>query len=78
MLLFSRTTGTDKSNNIEGSPNPLFVNAAAGDFRLQAGSPAIAAGVVMPGLSFLGSAPDMGALQRGLVDSFPRQQILDS
>lgn len=45
--------------------NPLFVNASAADFRLQAGSPAIGVGVVMPGVTYTGSAPDLGAVQSG-------------
>jgi hypothetical protein len=45
--------------------NPQFVNAAAGDLRLGAGSAAIDAGVRITGVndSFLGSAPDLGALE---------------
>src|SRR5882724_4265196 len=44
--------------------DPLFVNTGTGDFHLQAGSPAIDAGVNV-GLPFNGSAPDMGALEYG-------------
>jgi hypothetical protein len=44
------------------SQDPRFVNAAGGDFHLQAGSVAIQAGVPMPGLTYKGSAPDAGAL----------------
>jgi len=51
--------------------NPLFVNAAARDFRLQAGSPCINAGVNI-GLTMdmdgnpvpVGGAPDIGAYER--------------
>jgi hypothetical protein len=46
--------------------DPLFVNAAAKDFHLGTGSPAIGAGVVMPGLSYNGSAPALRALQSGI------------
>jgi parallel beta-helix repeat protein len=58
------------SNNLLGQ-NPLFVNAAGGDFHLQNGSPAIDAGVVMSGLSFNGSAPDLGALESGAGGQLP-------
>jgi parallel beta helix pectate lyase-like protein len=42
--------------------NPLFLNAAGADVRLQSTSPAIDAGViVVPGILYLGNAPDLGA-----------------
>jgi hypothetical protein len=40
--------------------NPLFINPRAGDFTLQAGSPAIGAGVYIPGVS-TANPPNMGA-----------------
>jgi hypothetical protein len=46
--------------------DPRFRDPGQGDFRLQAGSPAIDAGVMIPGvndLRFLGKAPDVGALE---------------
>jgi hypothetical protein len=45
--------------------DPLFVNAAAGDYRLQAGSPGIDAGLRLPGINdtYQGSAPDIGAFE---------------
>ena len=42
------------------SVNPLFVNAAAGDFTLQASSPVIDKGLDL-GYPFVGDAPEMGA-----------------
>jgi parallel beta-helix repeat protein len=63
-------SGNVVSNNLLGQ-NPLFVNASAGDFHLQNGSPAIDAGVVMPGLSYRGSAPDLGALEAGADGQLP-------
>lgn len=42
--------------------NPVFVNEQANDFRLQASSPAIDAGVDV-GLPFDGTAPDLGAFE---------------
>jgi hypothetical protein len=62
--------GNTLSNNLLGQ-NPLFINAAAADFHLQNGSPAIDAGAVMPGLSFNGSAPDLGAFEAGAGGQLP-------
>ena len=45
--------------------DPRFVNASAADFRLQASSPAIQAGVPMAGLTYTGASPDAGALEAG-------------
>jgi len=42
--------------------NPLFVNAAGGDFSLGSGSPAIDAGINV-GLPYYGTAPDLGAIE---------------
>ena len=39
-------TGTTQDHNLFGV-DPVFVNAAAGDFRLQSTSPAINAGIVI-------------------------------
>jgi hypothetical protein len=53
------------TNAVDSRPlfaDPLFTNAAAGDFTLQVGSPAIDAGVLV-GLPFNGSAPDLGAFE---------------
>jgi parallel beta-helix repeat protein len=63
-------TNSTIDHNLLGT-DPLFVNAAAGNFRLSIGSPAIGAGVVMPGLSYNGSAPDLGALQSGTGGAIP-------
>lgn len=46
--------------------DPLFVNAAGGDFHLQAESPAINKGTDV-GLPFAGSEPDMGAYESAIV-----------
>lgn len=50
--------------------NPLFMNPAGHDYRLQSTSPCIDAGVVIPGFNdadspwpYNGDAPDMGALE---------------
>lgn len=51
-------------NGVAG--DPLFVNSGAGDYRLQAGSPAIDAGVIIQGINnqgFLGVGPDIGAFE---------------
>ena len=41
--------------------NPLFVDRAAGDYRLGATSPAIDAGVAVTSETYAGAAPDLGA-----------------
>jgi hypothetical protein len=68
------TVGNGAGNIIDRNllgQNPLFVNAAGGDFHLQNGSLAIDAGVVISGLLFNGSAPDLGALETGAGGQLP-------
>lgn len=48
------------------SADPRFEDAAQGEFKLQAGSPCIDAGIALPGISegrIKGDAPDMGACE---------------
>jgi hypothetical protein len=56
-------------SNLLSNIDPLFVQPASFDFGLQANSPALNAGTVVPGITdgFIGSAPDIGAFERGLV-----------
>lgn len=58
---------TNNSNdaNSPARGNPLFTNPAGEDFTLQALSPAIDAGVVIPGVTddYLGAAPDCGYIE---------------
>src|SRR5262245_39377639 len=58
----------------EKTGNPLFVNVGAGDFHLQAGSPAIDAGLCLGYTKDfenktvpVGAAPDMGAYEFGVI-----------
>lgn len=55
------------SNNVFTTSGSTFVNAAAGDFRLRSGSPAIDAGRQIDRITdgFLGAAPDAGAVEFG-------------
>lgn len=65
-----RGTGTTQQAN--STSDPLYVNAAQGDYHLQAGSPALDAGVAVAGVTTdkdgvtrpQGSAPDIGAYER--------------
>lgn len=61
--------GAILNNNITSPTNPLFVNTSAKNYQLQASSPAINSGA--PELPFtanyVGSAPDAGAYEYGLV-----------
>jgi hypothetical protein len=50
-------TGQDTNSK---SANPLFTNAGAGDYTLRGGSPAIGAGLYIPGVSAV-NPPNMGA-----------------
>jgi Right handed beta helix region len=75
LLATGGDTGTVISTNLCNSvaqgcaivANPQFANAAGADFHLQAGSPAIDAGAVIPGITdgYVGSAPDIGAFEYG-------------
>lgn len=56
-------TNSSQDGNSPVPADPLFVNHAGGDFTLQAGSPAINAGIDV-GLPFSGVAPDCGAFER--------------
>jgi hypothetical protein len=58
--------GTDLQNNLQIS-NPLFADAANGDFRLRAGASAIDEGRPISGITdgFVGSAPDISAYEVG-------------
>jgi hypothetical protein len=60
----SMSFGTWKTNSGQDthsiSVNPLFNNPSAGDFTLQSGSPAIGAGIYIPGVSTV-NPPNIGA-----------------
>ena len=54
----------DETNGINADPQ--FTNSAGRDFRLQASSPAIDKGMIVPGItgSYSGAAPDIGRFER--------------
>jgi hypothetical protein len=58
-----------QQNNITWQTDPKFVNAAAGDYRLQAISPGIDAGQKLAPYTdgYVGAAPDIGAFEYGVV-----------
>ncbi|MFC4600792.1 fibronectin type III domain-containing protein [Cohnella hongkongensis] len=64
------TSDMVQGNNILTTSGLTFVNAAARNYRLAAGSSAINAGTVINGItgSFSGSAPDAGAYEYGGAD----------
>ena len=57
----NRCFSTGGTSNCSSTTDPLFVNAAANNFALQASSPAINAGVAIAGYPYNGAAPDQGA-----------------
>ena len=58
--------GATGNNNID--EDPLFVNAANGDFHLQESSPCIDAGTDI-GYLYVGDAPDMGCYEYGYAEA---------
>ena len=61
-------SGAAVSNNLFQGTDPRFINAAARDYSLAAGSPAIDAGVALVPFTdgFSGSRPDIGAFESGV------------
>jgi hypothetical protein len=59
-------SGQDANSSPNPSSDPNFTSVAGEDFTLQAGSPAIDKGVVIPGVTdgYLGAAPDCGAYEK--------------
>ena len=68
--IFRSWTGTNGSHNIYGATDPKFVNPRAHDYRLSAASPAVDQGDIVPPYTdgYQGTAPDIGAFERGAVD----------
>jgi len=67
---YSPTTGTATGtvgNNFPPSADPKIADALSFDFRLEAGSPALDAGIVIPGITddYVGSGPDQGPYEFG-------------
>lgn len=72
-LVFGNTTNYDTAWGLTPGSNdiaadPLFVDAAAANFRLKAFSPALDKGVDL-GRPFYGAAPDLGAYEKTTVDA---------
>jgi hypothetical protein len=67
LLENDNVSGPKASHNLFKGANPRFTKPESGDFTLQSGSPAIDAGVAVPGLTdgFKGKAPDIGAYEQG-------------
>ena len=59
-------SGMDANSPVSNIVDPAFTNEAIMDLTLQAGSPAIDIGVVIPGITdgYLGTAPDCGMYER--------------
>ncbi|MBB6635779.1 OmpL47-type beta-barrel domain-containing protein [Cohnella thailandensis] len=66
----SLTSDAESGFNILSGSGVGFANAVGGDYRLTAGSTAINAGAVIPGIAddYAGSAPDAGAYEYGGAD----------
>jgi parallel beta-helix repeat protein len=70
-IVLQNASGSIIDHNLLGT-NPLFVKVASNDFHLQAGSPAIKAGiVVLPSQQSNASPPDLGAFQTAAVAQLP-------
>jgi hypothetical protein len=67
------TQGVVSSNNLTPPTNPRYVNPSLADFHLQATSPAIDTGQVIPGITdgYAGSAPDKGTYETGVATWVP-------
>ncbi len=71
-----RAEGVNESNQVVG--DPLFVDAAAGNFQLLGNSPAIDAGdPEAVSWTFEGSAPDIGAFEFGGGSTSPPDPVPD-
>ena len=65
--LVESSFGAGSTNNLASGVDPLFADRTALNFTLSNGSPAIDAGVQITGVTdgFIGSGPDLGALELG-------------
>ncbi len=61
------TGATQTTDLVGGSVNPMFVQPDAGNYQLQAGSPAIDKGTILAPYTngYVGAAPDLGAFEFG-------------
>ena len=57
----------DSTGNLMAT-DPLMVNAAGGDYHLQAASPCIEAGLTIAGIDYLGTTADIGKYEYGGTD----------
>ncbi|HYY10171.1 MAG TPA: discoidin domain-containing protein, partial [Kineosporiaceae bacterium] len=67
-ILYTPPSSGTSSNNLDmNSPDPQVVDQDNNDFRVKSTSPAVNAGIAIPGITdgYVGSAPDIGPYEQG-------------